>query len=144
MIGNAGVVLLLGATVCPELALQIYCISHRRSLVCFSSRRSAEGKRKFSQVNDLVACFWVIFGSRPEVLELAQSLNSYFLECYIWSCGFHQDVFMGRWCAWPFSVPRLLNTNWPNSFRFTETPLEEGRSLKILHFVDKIMRKAAL
>src|SRR6266496_941004 len=76
---------------------QIYCISHHRSLVRFSSRRSAEGKCKFSQVNDLVACFWFIFGSRPEVLELARSLNSYFLECYIWSCGFYQDVFMGHW-----------------------------------------------
>src|SRR6266496_418629 len=76
---------------------EIYCISHRRSLVRFSSRRSAEGKRTFSQVNDPVACFWFIFGSCPEVLELARSLNSYFLECYIWSCGFHQDVFMGRW-----------------------------------------------
>src|SRR6266498_1646000 len=80
-----------------KLEFRIYCISHRRSLVCFSSRRSAEGKRKFSQVNDPVACFWVIFGSRPEVLELARSLNSYFLECYIWSCRFHQDVFMSRW-----------------------------------------------
>src|SRR6266542_1796692 len=68
------------------IIIQIYCISHRRSLVRFSSRKSAEGKRKFSQVNDPVACFWVIFGSRPEVLELARSLNSYFLECYIWSC----------------------------------------------------------
>jgi len=49
-------------------------------LVHFSSRRNAEGKCKFSQVNDLVACFWVIFGSRPEILELTQSLNSYFLK----------------------------------------------------------------
>ena len=48
--------------------------------VHFSSRRSAEGKWKFSQVNDLVACFWVIFGSRSKVLKLAQSLNSYFLK----------------------------------------------------------------
>src|SRR6266496_1035599 len=66
-------------------------------LVHFSSRRSAEGNHEFFQVNDLVACFWLFFGSHPEVLELARSLNSYFLECYIWSCGFHQDVFMGRW-----------------------------------------------
>src|SRR6266542_6169394 len=75
----------------------IYCISHRRFLVRFSSRSCAEGKRKFSQVNDPVACFWFISGSRPEVLELARSLNSYFLECYIWSCRFYQDIFMGRW-----------------------------------------------
>ena len=70
-------------TISNKYRNRIYCISHHRSLVRFSSRRSAEGKRKFSQVNDPVACFWFIFGSRPEVLELARSLNSYFLESYI-------------------------------------------------------------
>src|SRR6266542_1252019 len=116
------------------MSREIYCISHHRSLVHFSSRRSAEGKRKFSQVNDPVACFWFIFGSRPEVLELARSSNPYFLECYVWvvvyprtlprrlsgplevklSPGIPEEF----GCVWFFSVPRLLNTNWTNSFRF--------------------------
>src|SRR6266542_2629044 len=112
-------------------------------LVCFSSRRSAEGKRKFSQVNDLVTCFWIIFESCPEILELTRSLNSYFLECYIWSCRFYQNVFMSRWrlnfllvflksfvqVRLVFSVSQLLNTNWTNSFHFMEIFLEDRKTL---------------